>query len=283
MSDTDRRKPRRQSSSSSDFSIIVDDLQGVLDGIPDRPSKGLMTFEELQAKFGAKPKKDRFFGLKKMSVRYKAIGEKLQAVKDTLTSATLGDIDDQGGRQNFEQLLNARLDEVDDACARYQKKHKGSKSRAVQDLRDDAQRFRDEIPRALDKLLGGEEARLPDDLKVDSALAAQRAGIKPAQMRGVSGKHCEFAKFNDETPDGPPVHLAKGNVNSVQLVSHGGVDRVFKKEQQTDTSRALAPQFMGIDVKNNPRYGNRNVAGGVLGKMLGATVMPDSKFAISNG
>lgn len=265
------------------YSDVVDDLQDVLKGIPDRPGKSLMTFEELQAKIGSKPKKNRFFGKKKMSTRYKAIGERMAELKDQLANANLGDITAEGGRDSFEQDLNDQLDEVDQACQRYQKKHTGSKGRAVQDLRDDIVRFRKEITTQLDLLLQNGDTGLPEGLPVEQAMALNRAGIKPGQLKGVSLKHGDFAKFNDETADHPPVELDKGNVNTVQLVSHGGVERVFKKEQQTDTSTAWAPQFMGIDVKNDPRYGNRNVAGGVMGKLLGTDVMPQSTFAISGG
>ncbi len=265
------------------YSDVVDDLQDVINGIPDRPSKGLMTFEELQAQIGAKPKKDRLFGLKKMSTRYKAIGGKLDAVKATLANATVGDIAQEGGRTPFEQDLNDQLNEIVDAGKRYQRKHKGKKGQAVQGLLDDVERFRKEIPGVLDGLTEGEDGGLPEDLPVDQAMAAKRAGIKPGQLKGVSSKHCNFARFNDDTANAPAQELGKGSVNTVQLVKHGGVERVFKKEQQKDTSGAWAPNMMGIDTAKDPRYGNRNIAGGVLGKLLGTKVMPESSFAISGG
>jgi hypothetical protein len=268
---------------STRYSDLVDDLQDVLDGIPDRPGKSLMTFEELQARIGAAPKKDRFRGLKKMSTRYKAIGQKLAQAKATLANATVGQIADEGGRDVFERSLNDRLDEIDAACARYQKKHTGKKGRAVQGLRDDVARFRKEIAPALDALTSGTGGGLPEEMPLDQAMAAYRAGIKPGQLKGVSARHCDFAKFNDEKSDGPAKHLDKGNVSSVHLVSFGGVERVFKKEQQSDTSGANAPMFMGIDVANDPRYGNRNVAGGLVGKLLGTGVMPECSFGISGG
>ncbi len=260
----------------------VDDLQQVLTGIPDRPTKNLMTFEELQAKIGSAPKKNRLFGAYKMSERYKAIGEKLATVKATLANATLGQITAEGGRETFETALNRQLDEIVAAGQRYQKKHTGKKGRAVQGLLDDVARFRREIPSTLDALTDEDDA-LPDDLPLDQAMAAKTAGITPANLKGISPQHCDFAKFNDGTREGPSKELGKGSVNTVQLVKHGGVERVFKEEQQTDTSKAWAPQFMGINVKDDPRYGNRNVAGGVVGKLLGAKVMPESRFAVNDG
>ena len=260
----------------------VDDLQDVLTGIPDRPAKSLMTFEELQAKIGSAPKKNRLFGAYKMSTRYKAIGEKLAAVKATLANATLGQITAEGGRKNFESALNDQLDDIVTAGQRYQKKHTGKKGRAVQDLLDDVERFRREIPGTLDALTSEDDA-LPEGLPLDQAMVAKGAGIAPGKLKGVSPRHCDFVKFNDGTRAGPSKELGKGSVNTVHLVEHGGVERVFKEEQQTDTSQAWAPQFMGIDVKNDPRYGNRNVAGGVLGKLLGTKVMPESRFAINDG
>ena len=264
------------------FSEAVDELQQVLRGIPDRPAKSLMTSEELQAKIGSAPKKDRLGGLYKMSSRYKAIGQKLAAVKATLAKATLGKIADEGGREQFESALGGQLDEIVAAGQRYQKKHTGKKGRAVQDLLDDVERFRTEIPGILDGLTDDTDA-FPDDLPLDQAMVAKGGGIKPGQLKGVGLAHCAFTRFNDNTREGPSQELGKGNVNSVQLVKHGGVERVFKEEQQTDNSKAWAPQFMGIDVKTDPRYGNRNVAGGVLGKLLGTTVMPESRFAVNDG
>ncbi len=262
----------------------VDDLQDILTGIPDRPTKGLMTFEELQAKIGFAPKKDRFGGLKKMSTRYKAIGARLKDVQDALRTATIGDLAGENGRETFEASLNDQLDEIVRAGRAYQKKHTGKKGRAVQGLLDDVERFRQEISPALDRLVGdGEDDAYPEDMPVDQGIAARNNGIKPGQLKGVSPKHCDFAKFNDQTADVPPIELAKGNVNSVQLVTHGGVERVFKKEQQSDTSGAWAPGMMGIDVGSDPRYGNRNIAGGMIGNLLGTKVMPQSSFAISNG
>ena len=211
------------------YSDVVDDLQDVLDGIPDRPSKGLMTFEELQAQIGAKPKKNRLFGAKKMSTRYKAIGEKLDAVQATLANATVGEIAKQGGRAAFEQDLNDQLDEIVDAGKRYQKKHKGKKGQAVQGLLDDVERFRKAIPGVLDGLTEGDEVwiaqRGPAGRSGDGGQA--RGGSSLGSLMGVSSKHCNFAKFNDETANAPAQELGKGSVNTVQLVKHGGVELVF--------------------------------------------------------
>ncbi len=275
---------RRDSGSGEQapFSQQVDDLQEILIGIPDRPAKSLMTFEELKAKIGSAPKKDRLGGLYKMSTRYKAIGQKLEAVKQALARATIEQIADQGGREQFESALNDQLDEVVAAGKRYQKKHTGKKGRAVQELLDDVERFREEIPRTLDALTDGND-QLPDGLSVDQAIVAKRSGIKPGQLKGVSLKHCEFTRFNDETRQGDTKQLGKGAVNTVHAVTTEGVERVFKEEQQTDTSQAWAPGMMGINFKDDPRYGNRNVAGGILGKLLGTSVMPDSRFAVNEG
>ena len=284
MSET-KSSPRRTTGAKGKgtYSDVVDGLQDVLNGIPDRPTKGLMTFEELQARMGSKPKKDRFFGKYKMSTRYKAIGEALEAVKAELRNATLGSIAEEGGRDAFEQSLMQRLDDVVAAGKRYQKKHTGKKGAAVQSLLDDVERVRKEIPPKLDLLTQGQGPKLPEDLPVDQALAAQRAGIKPEQLKGISVKHCNFTAFNDEVREADPKQLGKGAVNTVHLVKHGGVERVFKKEQTSDKSGAWAPGMMGLDPQNDPRYGNRNVAGGAIGRLLGTSVMPQVSFGISDG
>lgn len=286
ISDDKNRRPKGKvtkgkAPETKRYSNTVDELQDVLKGIPDRPGKSLMTFEELQAKIGAKPKKDRFFGLQKMSTRYKAIGNKLDAVKATLANATVAQLAAEGGRDAFELQLSQQLDEIVDAGRRYQKKHTGKKGQAVQALLDDVARFRKEIPPALDALT--EKDALPEGLGVDQAMAAKRAGIKPGQLKGVSAKHCNFANCNDDTRDVPPKVLGRGAVNTVDLVKHRGVERVFKEEQQTDKSQAWAPNFMGINTQDDPRYGNRNIAGGLVGKLLGTSVMPESSFGISEG
>ncbi len=281
-SETRPRRPQRPPLKRQERFYVdkVDELQNVLKGIPDRPTKNLMTYEELQQKIGSKPKKNRFGGKVKMSERYKAIGNKLDAVKTTLATATLAQINQDGGRDAFELLLNQQLDEIVTAGNRYKKKHTGKKGAAVQQLLDDVERFRKEIPGTLDLLTDGE---LPDGLGLDNAMAAKRAGITPAQLKGVSPKHCNFNMVNDDTRDQAPKVLGRGAVNTVDLIKHGGVERVFKEEKSVDKSQAWAPAMLGIDVANDPRYGNRNIAGSIVGKLLGTGVMPESSFGISDG
>ena len=58
----DKRKER-----DDNYSVVVDSLANVLPGIPAPPGKSLMTFDQLQARIGLVPKKDRFGGLIKRS------------------------------------------------------------------------------------------------------------------------------------------------------------------------------------------------------------------------
>lgn len=259
---------------------VVDLLAQVLP-IPEAPVERLMTFEELQQKIGSKPKKDRFGGLKKMSTRYKALGQQLDRVRSQVHDLTVGDLDTGNKRTQVETDVGAQLDEIRRAGEAYRKKHTGKKGNVVKALLEDVERFRGELP-ALLLRLGTPEKAWPKELTLDSAMAAERLNIKPERLALVSPKHCRFAEFSDEQEKGF-VELGKGKVNAVQLIDYGGQKRVFKKEQTEDKSGAWLSWSLEMDTASGIRYGNRNVASGVVSKLLGSSVIPETSFGVHNG
>jgi hypothetical protein len=69
----------------------------------------------------------------------------------------------------------------------------------------------------------------------------------------------------------------------VHLVTYKtGETKVFKKEPKTCTSGAFVKSWLQVD-DADPRYGNRNVASSLVGKLLGSSVMPDTSFGVHQG
>src|SRR4051794_26386570 len=85
---------------------------------PQRPAQlqhaidaKLMTFEQLKAKVGHAPKKDRFGGKFKMSSRYKAMGAALDDSQNEITALELRPVADlQGSRDALEQAVINQID-----------------------------------------------------------------------------------------------------------------------------------------------------------------------------
>ena len=287
MSETTTRRSTKGKSEEKPQSTVevetyadeVDELAKLLPGIPERPGAKMVTFADLQQRLGKKPKKNRLFGKYEMSGRYKEIGAQLEAVRKQMHDLSVADV--QEDRDGVEATLIEALRKVDVAAANYRKKHTGKKGNAVKGVQDDIDRFRQEIPTYLDNLLknGGQ---MPPELGLDQAMIAQRLGIRPDQLEGISAKHCRFDLISDENQTKPPKVLGKGACNTVDLVENDGVARVFKPEQKKDPNPPPASWGIGIDPAN-PRYGNRNVASSIIGKLLGSKVMPEAAFGISKG
>lgn len=268
------------------YSGIVDVLREAMEEIPPRSTDRLMTFAELQQQIGSKPKKDRMGGLFKMSTRYKDLGKRLDEIQAKVHDLTLADLDTPTKRAQVRQDIETQLDEVAQAGAAYRKKHTGKKGAVVKGLLDDVDRFRGELPDLLLRMGTPGDKAWPRDMHLDAAMAAERMKLAPDALKFVSAKHCRFEAFSTERETASR-ELGAGSVNKVQLITYGDTQRVFKKEVSVDTSGANAPALLGIDVQNKtgagPRYGNRNVASNLVGKMLGTSVMPETSFAVHNG
>lgn len=259
----------------------VVDLLALVVPIPEAPVERLMTFDELQQKIGSKPKKDKLGGLIRMSTRYKALGQQLERVRNQVHGLTVGDLDTGTKRTQVATDVGAQLDEIKRAGEAYRKKHTGKKGNVVEALLKDIERFRGELPALLSRL-GAAEKAWPKGLALDSAMAAERLKVRPESLALVSAKHCRFDELSDEQEKGF-VELGKGNVNAVQLIDYGGKKMVFKKEQAEDKSGAWLSWSLEMDTEKGIRYGNRNVASGVVSRLLGSSVIPETSFGVHNG
>jgi hypothetical protein len=280
----DKKEKVDEISSDDKYSDKVDQVKNILSGIPVRPKMRLMTFKELQEKIGRKPLPDKFGGLVKMSERYKAVGTELEKLQTRLGDAKVHEVADEDSRKQFAQGIDKQLNAITQKANAYMDGHLGDKKviEAVEALLDEIDQFRKSMPKMLEALYQEKLGDYPKDLEPEQVVIASKYDIPLEALKRVSGKHCNFTALNDSRLSAPVKPLDKGACNEVQLVTHDGVDRVFKKEKQSDEGTSGPAGRMGID-RNDPRYGNRNVAGGVIGRLLGTKVMPQCSFGISKG
>lgn len=199
----------------------------------------------------------------------------------TFNTATLDELTKQGGREKIEKTVLAELDKLETTIV------DSGKGGGGPDVLAGIKRIRTNLKTTLDDLTSQQAQDLPKDLRIADAAAALKAGVKPEQLKGVSSRFCDFSKFNPDTEVPPPKSRAgSGQCNSVQKINFNDGPRIFKEEITSDKSGnqgAWAPGAIGIDKRDDPRYGNRNVASGLVGDLLGTSVIVKSSYAITSG
>lgn len=199
----------------------------------------------------------------------------------TFKTATLDVLTQQGGREKIEKTVLAELDKLETTIV------DSGKGGGGPDVLAGIKRIRTNLKTTLDDLTSQQAQDLPKDLRIADAAAALKAGVKPEQLKGVSSRFCDFSKFNPDTEVPPPKSNAgSGMCNSVQKINFNDGPRIFKEELTSDKSGrqgAWAPGAIGIDKLNDPRYGNRNVASGLVGDLLGTSVIVKSSYGITSG
>lgn len=284
LPEEDKKEKIDQVSPNDKYSDKVDLVKDILSGIPVRPKMRLMTFDELQQKIGRKPLPNQFGGLVKMSARYKAVGTELEKLQNRLANTKVHELADKDGREKFGKEIRQQIDEIQKKANDYMDGHSGDLKviGAIESLFDEIDQFRKDLPKTIEALYQEKLSEYPKGFAPEQIAVASRYDVPLESLRKISGKHCNFTALNDETLTEPVKELGKGACNTVQLVTHGGVQRVFKKEKQDDIGGNGPAEIMGID-RNDPRYGNRNIAGGLIGELLGTGVMPKCSFGISKG
>ncbi|MCM2369893.1 hypothetical protein [Aporhodopirellula aestuarii] len=254
---------------------IVDDIRLIIPGIPVLPEQCLFTIQGFQEAMGRAPKGD--VGIFKRDVTYKSICSALSQVHMLLENAPDKDRDGEDARVDFEQFVNGKLDKIEKAAAEYLERYKkGKKHGAVTNLLQQV----DDVRKQLPTWIGLD---WPEGLQGKKLDLARKAGITPSQLKGVNIAHCDFLRFNDDTMVGEPKFLGKGNVNEVQLINYEGTDYVFKQEEVSLGKKPDPAGAVGIDVVNDYRGGNRNIACGLVSELLDTTVIPKSRFAVARG
>lgn len=133
----------------------------------------------------------------------------------------------------------------------------------------------------------GHGAEGPGGLTAAAGAAAARAGIGFDDLQGLSLEHCAFDRFNDDRLI-TAVPCGKGGVNTTWTLTFPEGNRVFKKQMTVDEMQGshivrTVGRGLGIDIEHDARFGNRNVASGILGEMLGTPVICDTVFGIHGG
>jgi hypothetical protein len=256
------------------YTDTVDDLKNeVFPNIPDRPTLKLMTFDELKTKISRRGK-----GPKRRQHTYQALKDQLETVERTLANATLETLDKyEGGTEQFKKDFQEQLDDLTSALTTYQKRHKGKKARRVQSLHDEIKGLGESMESVLKNLESHKGIEdYPQNMRVDHVLR-----LKPEQLKGVCFTHCQFDRYNTSQEKPPPKEvLGKGAVNEVMQINYSDGAHVFKEEKTKEEREFLAPTLIGIDLKNDLRCGNRNVATGLVGELLGTPVLDPCTFAI---
>lgn len=198
----------------------------------------------------------------------------------TFKTKTLADLTKKGGRDEIEKAILSELDTLEKSLGTA---NVGGTNGP--DILAGIKRIKTGLKATLDDLAGQAGAGLPADMGIATAAALVKGGIKPEQLKGVCLKHCNFADFNTDTEVPPPPKQAgSGMCSKVLKINYADGPRIFKEEKTSDTSGyrgAVAPTYIGIDKLNDPRYGNRNVASGLVGELIGSSVMVKSSFALT--
>ncbi|MFO0901552.1 MAG: hypothetical protein U0939_01050 [Pirellulales bacterium] len=199
----------------------------------------------------------------------------------TFKTATLADLQKKGGREALEKSIVAELNKLETTFGGNRQAGGGP------DILAEVKNLRANIKATLDDLASDQVDGLPAEMRLADAAAALKAGVKTDQLKGVCPRFCEFSRFNSDAEVPPPkVNAGSGVCNLVQRINYIDGPRIFKKEITSDTSGlqgAWAPGVIGIDKLKDPRYGNRNVASGLVGDLLGTSVIVKSSFALTQG
>jgi hypothetical protein len=241
----------------------------------------LMTFEELAAKIGHKPHKDKtmkipFKGevtVRKMSTAYKEVEAEFVATFNKIEQLGRTGLDDfdQEKRDQITTEIDEQLAELRIAANTYRNAHKkdATKTGAIDELLRSIDDYGTMLHDGLDAVLADPAFdTVKGHLNLDEALHAKKCGINFAD--------CRFDLYNDDKADAFNEKFGSGMANSVAKIEYeNGETLIFKKEKASESFAEQLPiaRAIGIDGKAT-HNGNRNIGSAAIGDLLGSSVMP---------